>query len=312
MADGTCSLKPLHVGACRLGERHLLGDAYSDDDRVDFALYSFLVESPGGERTLVDLGPKSLPYANDMFRRYGIFRMEEGEIAAPDDVRQPHGNVFAHLARLGITAADIDHVVFTHFHADHHGIDDARGGGALEDFPRAVFHGSFLGWRYNLDRREHGRWEGYIDHGFADCLRRMEQVGRFHAEDNAEIAPGVRTLYLGGHSVCSQAVCVVTDDGTAIIASDDVYRFDLLGQGMLARLNTSPENLIRATDGLVRLVSERNAILLPVHEPVLWELWKRAGDAWLREVRPLSSQAAEGYAVRRERNQLQLAGVWPM
>jgi len=179
----------------------------------------------------------------------------------------------------------------------------------LEHFPRAVFHGSLIGRRHNLDRRQHAPWAGYIDHGFADCLGRLEAEGRFRAEDNAEIAPGIRTLYLGGRSICSQAVCAVTDEGLAVITGDDVYRFDLLKRGCLARLHTTPEALMRSTDALTSLVLDADAILLPVHDPVLWEHWEREGDAWLRPIRALSVAAAEGYVRRRDQHEVRVVGV---
>lgn len=100
----------MHVGQCTLGRNHVLGDPHSDEDRVDFTLYAFLADGGPGRRALIDLGPVGLPYINWMFRRYGFFRDLPG---APDDVRQPHGNVFDWLSLLDIAPESIDHIVFT-------------------------------------------------------------------------------------------------------------------------------------------------------------------------------------------------------
>ncbi|MBN1421411.1 MAG: MBL fold metallo-hydrolase, partial [Planctomycetes bacterium] len=143
-------LAPLETGLCFLGEDHVLGEGYSPEKRLPFAIYSFLAEGPNGDIVLIDLGPKTLDYANAMFRRYGLFREKDGERLCPDDIVQKHGNVFAHLARRGIGVDRVKHIVFTHLHADHHGIDDAKDGGAAEDFPNAILHVSKKGWEENL------------------------------------------------------------------------------------------------------------------------------------------------------------------
>ena len=56
MSEGCLRLVPMHVGRCALGEHHLLGDPYSDDQRLEFTLYSFLIDGGSGRRILVDLG----------------------------------------------------------------------------------------------------------------------------------------------------------------------------------------------------------------------------------------------------------------
>lgn len=43
---------------------------------------------------------------------------------------------------------------------------------------------------------------------------------------------------------------VRTERGWAVIASDEVYRYDLLEKGVMARLYTTPGNLVAATDRL--------------------------------------------------------------
>jgi hypothetical protein len=37
------------------------------------------------------------------------------------------------------------------------------------------------------------------------------------------------------------------------------------------------------------------AILLPCHDPLLSEQYRKSGDAWLRELAPISRQAARGF-----------------
>jgi glyoxylase-like metal-dependent hydrolase (beta-lactamase superfamily II) len=294
MASDTCRLTPLDVGLCMLGEGHALGDSYSDENRIPFAIYSFAIQSAFGRNALVDLGPKTLQYCNEMFRRYNLFRTSpDGD--HPDDIAQRCGNLLDQLPHLGLTPADISDVIFSHLHADHHGMDDAKDGGMCEDFPNARFHVSRKGWEYNLERRVDGHWNSYLDWGFGDFLLRMEKAGRAVFADDCEIAPGVSTIYLGGHSPCSQAVRVETSHGPAVVTSDDVYRYGLLEHGIMARISTTPEKLLEATDLLARMALDEGAMLIPVHDPVLVELHSRSGDGWLSEAAELSRKAAEGY-----------------
>lgn len=284
------TLTPCHVGQCRLGKNHVLGDPWSDEDRIDFVLYAYLVECGDGEVDLIDLGPKTLDYTNRMFRRYGFFR-ETGE----DDVVQPHGNLLDHLARRGHRPEDVRRVIYTHLHADHHGMDVPENAGMNEDFPNAEFVVSRKGWDFNLGERKEGHWNSYLDWSFGDFLLRCEEEGRFLAVDDAELRPGIRTVYLGGHSVCGQAVVVETSHGPAVVTSDEIYQWDLLEKGVIGRLHTTPEAMLAATETLVRMAEEDGAILLPCHEPDLWPLYVEHGGDWLAAARERTVIACQGY-----------------
>ncbi len=292
MKTGLYSVTPIDVGRCWLGLDHVLGDDYSVDERIEFALLSFLIRG-GGRNVLVDLGPKTLPYANAMFQKYNFFRvMPDG--STPDDIVQKRGNVFDGLERTGLEPREVTDIIFTHLHADHHGIDDAADGGACEDFPNAVFHFSKAGWDYNVGRRKDGRWDSYLDQAFGDCMLRKMAEGKAVAHDNAEITPGLSTIYLGGHARCSQAVRIGTGDGVVIIGSDDFYRYDLLEKGIIARLFTTREKLIRA-DGMLADWAIGGAAIVPVHDPVVLDLYETHGDAWIGPARELSRRAGEGF-----------------
>lgn len=284
-------LMPLNCGECRIGENHLFGDPHSDDDRVDFTLYAFLADGGPGRRVLVDLGPVVLDYLNDMFRRYDFFRNIPGD---PDDITQPQGNVLDWLAQVGLSPKDVDHIVLTHIHADHHGLTDARDGGAVLRFPNARIHVSRIGWQANLDKRVEGRWNSYVDYAFSDFLLEGEKSGKVLFHDNDGVIPGIDVIYLGGHSICSQAVRIQTAAGPAIITSDEVYRYDLLAKGLIAQLNTTPERLAAALEKLVDLALD-GAILLPCHDPVLARLYREYGDDWLQQIKPLSDKAAGAF-----------------
>jgi glyoxylase-like metal-dependent hydrolase (beta-lactamase superfamily II) len=302
-------LTPLLVGLCSLGEDHVLGGGRTADRRIPFAIYAFLAEGPHGEVVLIDLGPKTLAYTNDMFRRYGFFRESDGARSRPDDIVQPDGNVLDQLARRGIAPERVGQIIYSHLHADHHGMDDAKGPGAAADFPAAVLHVSKKGWLENLKRRKPGGgWGSYVDYAFSDFLLAMGEKGRCVFEDDALVLPGLRTRYLGGHAECSQAVIVDVPGGQAILSSDEVYRYDLLEQGLLARLFTTRERLLEATDLLTSLAMDREDVLVPSHDPAVAEAFRKAGGKWLEELGPRSYRAARAYKELRMKGGIRAAG----
>jgi glyoxylase-like metal-dependent hydrolase (beta-lactamase superfamily II) len=298
-----CRLTPFHCGICWLGEDHVFGDDHRKEDRVPFVLYSFLIEGPEGQIALSDLGAKSTPWINKTFHRVGFFRDLPGN---PDDYVQPRGNGLAQLANRGIAPEQVRDVVYSHLHYDHNGIDTPPNPGMCADFPNAVHHISKKGWEANLATRKDGwQWSGYVDADFSSFMLKAGQRGKAKFEDDAVIlraadgTPLVRTVYLGGHSVCSQAIVIRTAWGPAIITSDDVYHYEFLEKGIMARLHVTPEKLVAATDRLVELAEKENGILLPIHEPQIWKAWEEKGDRWLAALKPISDRAVAGYKSRR-------------
>ena len=102
-------------------------------------------------------------------------------------------------------------------------------------------------------------------------------------------------MYLGGHSICSQAVLVSTADGLVILASDDVYLYRLLADNVLPRIHTSEPNYRAAIDRIVQLAVKEKAIIIPMHDPIVWETCKTAGTDWLRKLREISDGAVQKY-----------------
>jgi glyoxylase-like metal-dependent hydrolase (beta-lactamase superfamily II) len=167
--------------------------------------------------------------------------------------------------------------------------------------PKTFLHVSAVGWKDNLDKRKDGGWNSYVDYAFSDFLLRREKEGKVRFEDNAEILPGLRTMYLGGHSVCSQAVIVDTTDGPAILASDEVYLYELLEDDLLPQIRTSEAKYRSAVDRLVNLAVKEKGIIIPLHDPIVWETYKRAGTNWLKELKKVSDRAIEKYLKARRK-----------
>jgi len=66
------------------------------------------------------------------------------------------------------------------------------------------------------------------------------------AHDDDNLPDSLDVFCLGGRTVCSQCIMVNTSRGPVFLAGDDIYRYDLLASGILARLRTITE-LLRAS-----------------------------------------------------------------
>jgi glyoxylase-like metal-dependent hydrolase (beta-lactamase superfamily II) len=125
------------------------------------------------------------------------------------------------LARVGLNAADVDHVVLSHMHWDHIGNVDL--------FPNATF---------SIARREFEFWRG--PYGHRPCLalalgdeelaavEGLETAGRlFQLEDDTrEIYPGIRLIVSPGHTPGQLLTDVSTGGGSIVLASDALHYTD--------------------------------------------------------------------------------------
>jgi glyoxylase-like metal-dependent hydrolase (beta-lactamase superfamily II) len=124
------------------------------------------------------------------------------------------------LSLLGIAAADVEDVILTHLHYDH--------AGNIDKLPNARFHLQEGELHYAV-----GRYMAYkpLRHSFSvlDLKLMVERVYdervTFYNGD-AEFAPGIELLHIGGHTQGLQAVRVHTERGWIVLASDASHFYD--------------------------------------------------------------------------------------
>ena len=175
------------------------------------------------------------------------------------------------LAEIGVDAAQVEHVILTHFHYDH------VGNYAL--FPRATFY---------VQDDEMAFWTGR--HAARSAFRHSVEVDdvaalvRFNYEQRLvftgaarEIVPGVRVHRVGGHTAGMQVVAVEHAKGRAVVASDAAHYY----RNYEARV---PFNTLHDLPGMygafdtIRELASSDDLVLPGHDPLVLDRLKTVGD----------------------------------
>ena len=204
----------------------------------------------GDHPIMVDTGTPDAGFVREHFR-YSTF--ERGDDEEPRKV----------LNGAGIDPADVRQVVFTHLHWDHCS--------NLELFPNARFTVQDRELRYAvkpipLHNRAYQHLPG-TQPPWLPVLRRVSPV-----IGTVEIAPGISTVPLPGHTPGSQGVLVETDKGRYLIAGDCLDSYDnWYGDAATPHIPSgSFSNLIEYTESFRRIES-LNCEPIPSHDPRVLE-----------------------------------------
>jgi len=230
-------IRALKVGQCEVRDYITFLDSESEQTST-FYLYIWLIEG-GSKPIVVDTGPKNPQAFAQATKRY-----------IPSLTQRPEERTPELLRRNGIDPADVSHVIVTHLHGDHYDYFDAFPNAQLVVNKRGFLAG-LLGISRDVMIALAHRWPG--------SLRLVE---------DEQILPGIRTFWLGCHSVCSQAVAVQTALGTAVITGDVAYKYENIETDRIISC-PDPDECRRA---LAR-IRQAADIILPAHDPLVLERW---------------------------------------
>jgi glyoxylase-like metal-dependent hydrolase (beta-lactamase superfamily II) len=216
--------------------------------RTDY--FFWLLRSDHDELLVVDLG----------FDAEAADRMGRTMLRTPEDA----------LRELGVVPKEISRVVLTHLHWDHTG--------NLDLFPEAelvVSQPELDFWLGPLGRHPHFR--DHVDAGDLETVRVAREHGRVTAlGPDTTIAPGVRALTLGGHSVGQVVLEVQTPSGPAIVASDAFHFYEEFERRRPFIACADLVGALRALDAVDELSDQGRRPLLAGHDPLVMERFSQS------------------------------------
>jgi N-acyl homoserine lactone hydrolase len=236
------------VSVLRLGSAHVdkgiaLVPEAGAGTWVTTPVYGFLIVQPDGRRILVDTGLNPV-YVDDP-----IYGLDPAFAAILQAVMRDEDRVTERLASLGLTPADVQDVVNTHFHFDH------AGNNAL--FPHAQFH---------VQRAHH---DAAVDNPqFPNEFWRLPEL-RYHLLDGeSELFPGVHLLLTPGHAPAHQSLLVeLASGGRFLICADAIFSRENLELGSWST-QADPEAARASGERLATVARETDAFVVYGHDHV--------------------------------------------
>jgi len=173
------------------------------------------------------------------------------------------------LAKAGMEAASVQHVVLTHLHYDH--------AGGLDAFPTATFHLQDREMAYATGRYIcHPHIRAPFDVGDVTAAVELAYGGRVRFHDGeATLLPGITLHRIGGHSDGLQVVRVMTRRGPLVLASD-AFHFSknrLLGSPFPIVLHVG--EMLQGFRTCEELAGGDESLLVPGHDPDVLTRWPR-------------------------------------
>jgi len=236
------SIQALKVGECKVpGPLVFFNAEY--DRLIDLYCYVWLIQ--GAEKPiLVDTEARNWDLFNEMTRSY-----------IPGGVRSsPEEELKSQLKRYRVDPQEVSWIFLTHLHYDH--------STGVHLFPNARVVVSKRGF---LEALSSPGGPSSIPRDFMEGLIEGWPQRLLLAEDEKEIVPGISTFWIGGHSPCSQAICVNTSKGMAVFSGDTIYTYRNLEDNIPIG---APYSLVQCIEAMER-IKKRATIILPGHDPVV-------------------------------------------
>jgi glyoxylase-like metal-dependent hydrolase (beta-lactamase superfamily II) len=216
----------------------------------------------GGDMNTVRMAPVSLfyvPLKDGVLLIDSSFTMEDAKVLGADEsvTRElPAEEPLTALEAAGVKSKDVTYLILTHAHFDHVG--------NVDKFPNAkiYIHRRELAWVMALPT-----WSvGYGPFSVEKIQRVWKQLVPLDG-DVVEIVPGIETVYAGGHSAGSLAVCVQTKKGKVCICGDNCFLYENIEKRIPIGLTN---NLYESLEFMEKLPTLGD-ILIPGHDPLFYE-----------------------------------------
>jgi glyoxylase-like metal-dependent hydrolase (beta-lactamase superfamily II) len=171
------------------------------------------------------------------------------------------------LAEYGLSASSIDVVLASHLHFDHAGGFTARDGeGTLVPrFPRARYIARTGEWEDATHPHERNR-ASYLAENFVP----LQQAGVLDlVPGDGAIAPGVRVVRTGGHTMHHQIVFIESDGRTAVFAADLIPTTAHIDDAWIMGYDLYPMDTLAFKRTFVREAIDHEYLIFFEHDPVV-------------------------------------------
>ena len=176
------------------------------------------------------------------------------------------------LARLGVEAPGVEHVVLTHLHWDH--------AGGLQHFPRATFYVQEAEYRFWTEDPLAARppFAHLTDEASLEYLTGLEGTNRLVLlSGDQEIRPGIECLLVPGHTPGFQAVAVDTVLGKAVVGSDCGHVFRNYQEDWPSAFSMDLAGCLRGYEKL-RARASSPELIFPGHDVLMYDDYPRVAD----------------------------------
>lgn len=185
------------------------------------------------------------PLVESIFGERGRFRMS-----------MEQENIPRLLKESGVNPKDVKYVILTHLHYDH--------ASNVKLYPNAQVVVSKKGLLNTIscpfpEMVPHPLFPRYV----ISYLVNEERDRLILAEEEEEITDGVPVFWIGGHTMCSQAVKVKTKKGTAILTGDTVFLYENIEKNIPIGFNV---NLMECYPAMKKIRNVAD-IIKPSHDP---------------------------------------------
>lgn len=165
------------------------------------------------------------------------------------------------LQRLGVAAADVDHVILSHMHYDHVG--------NVGQFPGSSFtmaRAELDFWTGPLADRPLFAWSVHAEE-VAEVATLAKEERLTLMEDRADILPGISATRVGGHSPGQIITEVATATGTVVLASDAIHFYEEMEADRPFFVFTDLPDLYRGYARLRELAARPDTTIVAGHDP---------------------------------------------
>jgi glyoxylase-like metal-dependent hydrolase (beta-lactamase superfamily II) len=176
------------------------------------------------------------------------------------------------LARLGVDAATVKHVVLSHMHWDHVG--------GVHLFPEATFYVQEAEYRFWTQDPTAARppFANLTDRAALAYLAELEGTDRLVLlSGDREIKPGIVCMWAPGHTPGQQAVAVDTAQGKAIIGSDCAHVFANYREDWPSAFSMDLDACLRTFEKL-RAKASSIELIFPGHDVLMYDNYPRVAE----------------------------------